>query len=431
MSIDLSRSHFSRSNRLLLIYQCLIAISAIAIFFTKLDVFLDKKEWLSVAPIQWTALLFLASVPLMFALKSKLDYFPKPLVIWSTGYLAISCLGFLIALPVVPGIPMETTMQDLETRFLTVLSLMLMSVIFTTDNFRVFLWTRRAIFIATFIAIFNNVLEFLQPELLTLPTSVLGRAAGFYVNSNEAAMGLILGMILSISLVNKEYRLLFALAVLFGIALTFSRGGFLGWLIAILMLSGKNLIKRKQVILLFLGMFLIITTFVTQVDKLAYMTKPNGDPVFNDDTISRIEWVKNPVATKDPDHNSRLYLALDAWRKFEAHPFLGNGISSSREIDSPLDRGEIERYGERPHNIHLVNLVEHGFLGFFIFPSLILTVIWRSRGWIKSIAWTFAVYYFLAGFFGHTLLYDNYSLLTLALVACMSQYSYKHSITNI
>jgi hypothetical protein len=424
MNIDLSQPSVSRSNRLLVTYQCFLVVVSIAIFFTKLDVFAEQKGWLQFTPLQWTTLLIIASIPLVLALKNRFDYFPKPILIWSVGYLAISCLGFLIALPFVPGIPIETTIQDLETRFLAVFSLVLMSVVFTTDNFKVFTWARRAIFLATLIAIFNNYIEFVNPETLALPTSVEGRSAGFYVNSNESAMGLILGMIFSTVLVDKKYRLLFLLAVLFGITLTFSRGGFLGWLIVILVFSFKDLIHSNHILSLFIGILLIFSTLLSQVDNLAYLTKPDGSPIFNDDTLSRIEWIKNPVGTEDPDSNSRLGLALDAWRKFEAHPFIGNGISASREIDSPLKPDSIERYGERPHNIYLVNLVEHGFMGFFIFPSLILAVIWRAKGSIRSIAWTFGVYYVVVGLFGHTLLYDNYSLLSLAFMGCMSQYSY-------
>ncbi|AFZ37640.1 O-antigen polymerase [Stanieria cyanosphaera PCC 7437] len=423
MNIDLSKPHFSSSNRFLLTYQCFIAVVAIAIFFTKADVFLERKYGVPIAPLHWMAILAIAIIPLVLNLKSKLNYFPKPILIWSGFYLAISCFGLLIASPNVPGIPFETTIQDLETRCLAIFFLLIMSVLFTTDNFRVFTWARKAFFLATFLAIFTNIIEFINPETMKLPESVAGRAAGFYVNANESAMGLILGMIFSIVLISKNYRLLFVLSVLFGISLTFSRSGFLGWFIVILMFNFHHLVKRKQITSLLIGIFLLFTTFFTQADNLAYLTKPDGTYVFNSDTIARIQWLKNPVGTDDPDRNSRLNLALEAWHKFEAHPFIGNGLSSSREINSPLKLEEIDRYGERPHNIYLVNLVEHGFLGMLIFPSLVLAITWQARGSIKALARTFAIYYIIVGFFTHTVLYDNYSLLSLAFIACLSRYS--------
>ena len=424
MNSKLKPPNRAEPNKLLLYYQCLLAVGAIAIFFTKLDVYLGQRDFISLFPIHWIALFFVASFPILLSIKSIINYFPRSILTWSAFYLAISCFSILVALPSVPGIPVETTIQDFETRILVIFSLLLMTVIFTTSNSWVILWTRRAILAATFINIFNNIYEFFHPLSFGFIQKIAGRSAGFYLNANESAMALVVGMILSISLINKNYRFLFSILVLIGIIFTFSRGGLLGWLLALIMLITTRIIPRKQILTGFIGVILVISFLTSQTNNLTYLTRVDGSDFLNEDTLTRIEWAKNPALSSDIDGNSRYKIALEAWNKFAQSPIIGSGISSSRDRNSSIQTENRGRYGERPHNIHLVNLVEHGFLGIFIFPTLLIAIIIKGKGKIKSIGIVFASYYMLAGALSHTILYDNYSLLSLALMASLTRQSY-------
>lgn len=424
MNSKLKPPNRAEPNKLLLYYQCLLAVGAIAIFFTKLDVYLEQRGFVSLPPVHWIALFFVASIPILLSIKSIINFFPRSILTWSAFYLAISCFSVLVALPSVPGIPVETTIQDFETRILVIFSLLLMTVIFTTGNSLVLLWSRRAILLATFINIFNNVYEFFHPLSFGFIQKIAGRSAGFYLNANESAMALVVGMILSISLINKNYRFLFSLLVLIGIIFTFSRGGLLGWLLALIILITTRIIPRKQIITGFIGFILVFSFVTSQVNNLTYLNRANGSEFLNEDTVSRIEWAKNPASSSDIDGNSRYKIALEAWNKFVQSPIVGSGISSSRDRNSSIKTENRGRYGERPHNIHLVNLVEHGFLGILIFPTLLIAIIVKGKGKIKSIGIVFASYYMIAGALSHTILYDNYSLLSLALMASLTRQSY-------
>ena len=424
MNSKLKPPNRAEPNKLLLYYQCLLAVGAIAIFFTKLDVYLEQRGFVSLPPVHWIALFFVASFPILLSIKSIINYFPRPILTWSAFYLAISCFSVLVALPSVPGIPVETTIQDFETRILVIFSLLLMTVIFTTSNSWVILWTRRAILAATLINIFNNIYEFFHPLSFGFIQKIAGRSAGFYLNANESAMALVIGMIFSISLINKNYRLLFSLLVLIGIIFTFSRGGLLGWLLALIMLIQTRIIPRKQIITGFIGVILVFSFLSSQVNNLTYIKRADGSDFLNEDTLTRIEWIKNPASSSEIDGNSRYKIALEAWNKFVNSPIIGSGLSSSRDINSSIETPNRGGFGERPHNIHLVNLVEHGFLGIFIFPTLLIAIIFKGKGEIKTIGIVFASYYMLAGALSHTILYDNYSLLSLALMASMTRQSY-------
>ncbi len=427
VSSKLKSNNYSQTNKPLVYYQCFLALAAIAIFFTKLDVYLEKREYIPFPPVRWIVLFFVATIPIVLFIKSRINYLPAPLFTWSAFYLAISCISLVIALPSVPGIPVETTIQDFRTRILAIFSLLLMSVIFANGKLSIHLWIRRAILIATFINIFNNIYEFFYPLSFGMIEGIAGRSTGFYINANESAMGLILGMIFSISLLKKKYRFLYGIVVLIGIILTFSRGGLLGWLVTMIMLIKTRIITRKQITLGAIGIILILSLVASEINNVSYLTRDDGSSFFNQDTLTRIEWIKNPTSSPEIDGNSRYRIASEAWNKFAKSPIVGNGLSSSRDRNSVLEIDNINRFGEQPHNIHLVNLVEHGFLGIFIFPGLLMATIYKAKGETKNIGIVFVTYYLLAGLFSHTILYDNYSLLSLALMASMTRQSYLFS----
>ena len=428
VSSKLKSNNYSQTNKPLVYYQCFLALAAIAIFFTKLDVYLAKRGYVApLHPIHWISIFTVASIPIFLVIKSRINYLPAPLFTWSAFYLAISCISLLIALPSVPGIPVETTIQDFRTRILATFSLLLMAVIFATGKLSIHLWIRRAILIVTFINVFNNIYEFFYPLSFGMIEGIAGRSTGFYINANESATGLILGMIFSISLISKKYRFLYGMIVLIGIILTFSRGGLLGWLVTMIMLSKTRIITRKQISIGAIGIVLMLSFLTSEINNISYLTRDDGSSFFNQDTLTRIEWMKDPTSASEIDSNSRYRIAEDAWNKFAKSPIIGNGLSSSRDRNSVLEIDNINRFGERPHNIHLVNLVEHGFLGILVFPGLVISTIYKAKGETKNIGIVFVTYYLLAGLFSHTILYDNYSLLSLALMASMTRQSYLFS----
>ncbi len=412
----------NNQDKFLVYYQRALAIGAVVVFFTKLDVYLGLRGLLPISPLLWIILFIMASFPLLLLVPSKLRSFPPNLIAWSLFYIGVSCFGLMVALPSVPGVPIETTVQDLETRILATFSLCLMAYILSTKDKLIYEYIQKSILVVTLINVFNSVLEFFQPEIFGLADKIPGRSAAFYVNANELAIALIIGMILSISIVPRKHRFLFALVVFIGNLFTFSRGGFLGWIIVTFALTRFKIIPRKQIVTWIIGISLGLLILVTQLGTISSALGGVNSSLLTDDTLSRISWISKGGNTIDPDGGSRFKIAVEALHKFANSPIIGHGISSSRETTGhPLDTNNIDRSGEQPHNIHLVNSVEHGFLGMIIFPSLLLASISRGRGEVKQIGIVFVLYFLVAGFLTHTILYDNYSLFSIAFMFSFSK----------
>ena len=61
MNSKLKPPNRAEPNKLLLYYQCLLALGAVTIFFTKLDVYLEQRGFISLPPVHWIALFFVPS----------------------------------------------------------------------------------------------------------------------------------------------------------------------------------------------------------------------------------------------------------------------------------------------------------------------------------------------------------------------------------
>jgi hypothetical protein len=399
-----------------LLYQCLLAVGAIIIFFTKLDVYLEKRGWCFL-PLYWVVIFTVAAFPLILSFKSRIKWFSFPLFMWCCLYFAISLLSLISVLPFGAGMPIKITIQDLETRILSILFLLLMSSIFAATNTLVHLWCQRTILIVAFLNVFNIIYEFFDPLAFGALDEV-GRPAGFYINANEAGIGLILSLILSINIIKPRYRFLLALIIGSGIILTFSRGSILGWIVTVTGLVTTKIIPRRQFLFLIFLLSLLLILLVSQLKSLSYLTKADGSPLLSQGLLQRIEWIQNPIVNRDPDNFSRLRLLKDGWQKFSEKPFLGNGIGSSRDKNNSSDDGGFT--GIRPHNLHLSNMIEHGFLGFLILPILLLATTWKARGEVKNLGIVFVTFYMVAANFSHILLINRYNLLAFSLMASMS-----------
>jgi O-antigen ligase len=115
---------------------------------------------------------------------------------------------------------------------------------------------------------------------------------------------------------------------------------------------------------------------------------------------------------RETDDGSRSDIASVAWRTFLKMPFLGHGIGYIREWGKIL-----------PHNMYLTFMIEHGFLGFTIVPTLVFTVTKNSYGEAKSLGLYFGSFILFWSIFSNTVLEDRETLMMFALLAVMSKYS--------
>jgi O-Antigen ligase len=391
-------------------YQGFLAIAAILVFFTRVDTYLANHHGFFV-PLFWMLGFLVASFPLWISLLSRLEDLSRPLVIWSCFYIAVSLVSILVQ-PVLPK------QQYLENQYRTILFLIMMLGIFAYHPL-VTKWTKLAILFVTFMNIGTYLYEFLNPLAFYVEQRAAGRSSGVYEDSNAAGIALVVGMICTIDMIKPKYRLFYALLIFVGIAPTFSRGAIAGWVLVMGFLILKKTIPRYQMPLLVVFFMVTISILSTQLGNLKYLKDPNGKPLFNKDSLARVEFMINPLAQKDDSKAAREEHVEVAWKKFVRHPFLGNGLGSGENIATLSSTG----VAQRSHNTYLDQMVEFGFLGVLFFPSLLLVSIWQAKGAFKSQAVAFTIFLLSQGFFSHTLMNEFCSLIFYAVIANLSKHS--------
>ena len=390
-------------------YQGFLAIAAILVFFTRFDVYFQDHA--PIIPLYWMLGFLLASLPLFLSLFKRIESISKSVLIWSGAYIAISLLSILIQ----PTFPEQ---QYLEDQYRTIIFLFLMLAIFAYHPL-VFKWTRLAIISITCINVCMFVYEFFNSSAFHEIQRAAGRSSGFYDDSNTAGIAIILGMIFTIDMLKPKYRLFYALFIFVGISSTFSRGSIAGWVLVVGILMVTKIIPRYQMTFLLVFMLIIISVLSTQLNNLAHLETADGTKLFKKDTLARVEFLINPFAQKDSSQAARLDHIEDAWNKFERSPFIGNGLGSGKNVATLSRAGK----AQRSHNTYLDLMIEYGFLGALIFPSLLLACVWKAQGEFKKQAVVFVVFLLSQGFFSHTLVSEFCSLIVYAIMANLVEHS--------
>jgi O-antigen ligase len=125
--------------------------------------------------------------------------------------------------------------------------------------------------------------------------------------------------------------------------------------------------------------------------------------------VERIQFFTG--GTRDDDStNERKAVATRAWELFGERPLDGWGTGASRRIEG-FDVGT--------HNIYLAMLVDHGVIGFFVIPFLLLSALWglNRRTVDKAVPWL--IFMLMWCMFSHNVLEERYILLAVALMASM------------
>ncbi len=398
----------------LVYYQGFLAVAAILIFFSKLDVYLEGRG-LGI-PLWWLILFIVLGIPVFVGILNCFIHVAIPVVVWCGFYLAVLLLSILV-LPQIPD------MQLFEDQIRPILFLLVMLLIFSQHSI-VLKWTRLTILFITLANVFMFIWEFFNPLSFYLLQHAPGRSSGFYEDANTAGVALILGLIFSIDLIKPKYRLFFALFVFIGIICTFSRGAMIGWGLVVLLYLLNKVILRSQIPLMLLSAFMAVTILSVQINNLTYIKTADGTTLFNEGTLARVNFLLDPLGQEDDSKNSRLVHVEEAWAKFNKKPFLGNGLGSGANPNFRTAEG----VPQRCHNIYLDQMVEFGFLGALIYPLLLLACVWKAQGEHKKNVAPFLFSLLLWGFFSHTTMS---SFLLLTSYAVMANLSRQSSLKNI
>jgi O-antigen ligase len=131
--------------------------------------------------------------------------------------------------------------------------------------------------------------------------------------------------------------------------------------------------------------------------------------VLNKNVLARLDWFNNPDVS-DMSTTERKEVAEFGWAMFSESPVVGNGVGAS--VNWSREKSS--------HNEYLNMMVDHGIIGVFFLPILVLLAQWRARGEVKHIGFAFALFVLYLGFFSHNILIERHILMMFALLECMA-----------
>jgi len=391
------------TSRLAERYRKFLILLVIGVFFTNWATYATIFVTPSFPTLYWAIILGLLAIPLIFMDTKSVAFLNLPLVIWAFVFITITVLWFLI----IPG----GDFQILKNRTLSVILIVLFCIVFgrarDTLNF-----TRSLILLAMLLAAVCYLIDFLRPFTFVpqgSPLSNPGRAAGFYINANEAGCALLLGMLLTIGAVRVRWRQIFAIGVFCAVVLTFSRAAVLGWFVAVFILWMQGYIRAGKIARISIPLaFILIMAWPT---IHAYVSSGTMGRFGN--VLARINWFLDPALhSQNLSEQQRLLVLRKGWQLFLQQPVFGNGIGSTTLWNLPVST----------HNMYLLFMDDYGILGLLMYVLLPASLVLGSRGEGRRIAISIAVLLLYWGVFSHNELDNYYSLVALSLTAAMGAY---------
>lgn len=390
----------NKQNSVILAYQAIVAVGAVFLFFTGLDIYLYVSGFIPFTPLVLIIGFGIFSMPILLFQNA---YLPSLLIGWSILFILISVLSLIGLFNW--HINYFVAFQEIRNRISSILFLFLMFTIFSKYKL-IQLWTRKAILISVLIAVINNIYDFFHP--LIFSSLNVGRPAGFYINPNQSGAALVLGLIFSIGILKPKYRVPFVFIVGVGVLLTLSRGALVGLIIVVLLLLKTAIISWRQLLRISIGLGVISLAVAFYKGNLL-TTLSDTNIFYNYGLSSRLEWLNDPTKMDSSD-SLRFRVIQLAWNLFSQHPLLGQGIGSTLDWSESVST----------HNIYLYFMADHGIVGAFIVPTLLLSVTRRARGEAKHIGLLFSAFILIWGLFSHNVLGERYILIMFSLMAAMT-----------
>ena len=374
-------------------YRTLLPVLAVGIFFTNLS---NYTERFGLIGLVWIAIYVGLCIPVVVQGVSAGSVSLPPLVWWAGLYVLMSVLWFYRS-------PQDAFAYDeLRLRVLSALFLAVSLIAFADASAQ--RAGRIAIAVATIVAVALNLYELFNPQTFS---TVVGRAAGLYGDSNQSAAALVLGLILGYGIVPAWARVPFVMATAVGIIPTFSRSGILAWLLVVaffMLRAGLGVAQLRRVALLTV---VVVGTLVSplwgSVEQALYKRG-----ALNADVLNRINFFSGK-ASSDASAVERNAVAAKAWELVGEAPLRGHGTGAALRIDG---------FEVGTHNMYLALMVDHGFaVGIAIIPLLLLATLWGAGRHTVGLTIPLAGFIALLCLFSHTVLEDRYVLVTISLMA--------------
>lgn len=380
-----------------------LLVFCVVVFFCNIGIYLSLEVSPQLEPQYWLGLLMVLAVGASFLFRQySFEIFRTPLFFWCVVFLGLTAILYAV----VP----TSYFQQVKERIRDVLLLVTLTSIFLMLRDQLG-FLRKALLFAVLMGVLINMISIVHSNfLLRNLYEYAARPAGLYINPNESATALIVGMILSITILPMRWRIIYAAIVFVGVLATFSREAVFGWFIVTTIFCFFGVIGWKKLSLwttAFVGASLSIALLLAKYKVINFYVAD-----YYHQNLKRLVWFVSG-SRHDPSLDSRLDLVKQSWNLFLKHPWIGNGIGST------------EHWGLHysTHNMYLYFMDDYGVVGLFLYPSLVWCIFRDSEGEVRKIAWCMAIFLLFWGMFDHNVTRNYYSLFAMSLMAVMSRVS--------
>ena len=235
--------------------------------------------------------------------------------------------------------------------------------------------------------------------------ATLGRAAGLFINPNQAGAALVLGFVLTIGVVPARFRVPYMFIAAAGVVLTLSRAAILGFALVSVVLALRREDLRPADLLKFALAFAAATTALWWAIAGELEQRFKIDPSL---VLDRVLWIMDPSGHSDFSQDQRIELVERGWAQFVTSPIFGNGLGSTELWDLPTST----------HNLYVMLASDFGVIGLFILPAILISAM-RAQ-WASSSGGVAAVFLMFWGFFSHNVLTETYLLIGFSIIAALS-----------
>ncbi len=376
------------------LYQELLALAAVGIFFSNAVVYGYSQGLVAVPPGPVVLLLAAFALPLLASRWILRQVIRLPLVLWVLGYVALIGGGFLVSRQD------QGALDALRFALAAALTLLTFQVILAGRH--ALRMAQRAVLAVTILSVVLNIYELFHPGVLG---RLYGRSAGLYQNPNISGGAIVIGALLSFPVLHPHWRPYLFMLSGAGILPTFSRSAILVWLVTTgLLVWSRALVVSTRQIVLMAGTSMAILAVVPSSTKVAVT---QAVVVLTSHQFGRL--VSGSHEGSEASNAVRAEVARHAWELFADRPVVGAGLGATRSWTDATST----------HNMYLLFLAEFGVLGFMWYLLALVAAVWPLPRSMRGQLMAIGAFWLLWGMVSHNLLEDRPMLFGLAMFGCL------------
>lgn len=259
---------------------------------------------------------------------------------------------------------------------------------------------RVAVFTVVLLSVFNNFLDLIYSNKYIFSISE-GRGAGFYINPNVSGAFIVIGMILSITLLPLRLRFFYCIFCGVGAFITFSRAAMLMWIFSFAGLSIRRVFKLSRYASL--AIMVLLLAFLISMQFWGAFSETIATFKISEGAKQRLKFEPK----KDKSIKDRLYVVERSFELILKEPLFGHGLGAAREGQTKVSS----------HNQFLFVGVEQGIIGIIIVMSLFL-ILMRCN---SELGFVFAGILFIGFMSNHNLLEYPATFVAISIIQSMTK----------